>query len=208
MKRAILYTLLLALGLSGCGQRAETTPPATQDTPTAQEQTTTTSATTGDQNPTAEELGRPEKADLTFIVEGETDTVPATLYIGQGYSIYIPDTGWRLDRGLDDGIPEETWESTLNDDVELTVSHYGGVTQQQAREAFAADNNDYLFEDLLGGEWGNPLVGIDDDGDRLAFMSTEGNGAVYIVSWKYPAAAAEGFGARLAQIAETFELMN
>lgn len=210
MKRALICTLLLALTLSGCGQRGETTPSGTEDTPVAGEQQTPSTAapTTPENQPPTGEAVRPEKAGLEFTVEGESETVPATLYMGQGYSIYIPDSGWRLDRDVDDGVLQQTWESTLNDDVELTVSRYSGVTAQEARAAFAADSDDYIFEDLLGGEWGNPLAGVDDEGDVLAFMSREGDGAVYIVSWKYPARAAEGFGARLRQMADTFEVTN
>lgn len=209
MKRTVVYTLLLMLALSGCGQQKETALPDTGNTLPQEEQTQqSASAAVNDRSPAAAELGRPEKTDLEFVVEGETEYLPAALYIGQGYSMYIPDTGWRLETDMDDGIPEDTWESTLNDDVELTVSHYSGVSEHEARTRFAADQDGYIFEDLMGGGWGDPLMGMEADGDRVAFMSTEGNGTVYVVSWKYPAEAAEGFGVRLTQIAETFELMN
>ena len=65
-----------------------------------------------------------------------------------------------------------------------------------------------MFEDLLGGELGDPLTGVDEDGDHLSFMLAEGAGTVYVISWEYPAEAAEGFGVRLEQIAGTFEVME
>ena len=197
---------LLVLALSGCGQKTQTPPPAAE-TPAETPAGTTGETPAGDRNPTAAELGREETTELAFTVEGETELIPVTLYIGQGYSIYIPSEGWRLEKWVDDGIPEDTWESIVNDDVELTVSHYAGKTTMEARDAFVRDE-DYVFEDLMGGELGDPLIGMDEDGDYLSFMVAQGADTVYVISWEYPAEAAEGFGARLGQIANTFRVME
>ena len=123
-KRYLVFALLLALTLTGCGR--QTAAPTTQTTPAPQEESS--AETAADRNPTAAELGRKEQEDLVFMIEGLEETVTADLHIGQGYSIYIPDEGWRLDKDGDDGIPKETWESILNDDVELTVLHLGETT--------------------------------------------------------------------------------
>ena len=197
---------LLVLALSGCGQKTQTPPPAAE-TPAETPAGTTEETPAGERNPTAAELGREETTELAFTVEGETELIPVTLYIGQGYSIYIPSEGWRLEKWVDDGIPEDTWESIVNDDVELTVSHYAGKTTMEARDAFVRDE-DYVFEDLMGGELGDPLTGMDEDGDYLSFMVAQGADTVYVISWEYPAEAAEGFGARLGQIANTFQVME
>ena len=197
---------LLVLALSGCGQKTQTPPPAAE-TPAETPAGTTGETPAGDRNPTAAELGREETTELAFTVEGETELIPVTLYIGQGYSIYIPSEGWRLEKWVDDGIPEDTWESIVNDDVELTVSHYAGKTTMEARDAFVRDE-DYVFEDLMGGELGDPLTGMDEDGDYLSFMVAQGADTVYVISWEYPAEDAEGFGARLGQIANTFRVME
>ena len=202
-KRYLVFALLLALTLTGCGR--QTAAPTTQTTPAPQEESS--AETAADRNPTAAELGRKEQEDLVFMIEGLEETVTADLHIGQGYSIYIPDEGWRLETDTEDGVPKETWESILNDDVELTVSHYAGKTVTEARDLFLLDE-DYVFEDLLGGELGDPLTGVDEDGDHLSFMLAEGAGTVYVISWEYPAEAAEGFGVRLEQIAGTFEVME
>ena len=202
----MILTGLLLLALPGCGQKAQTPPPAAE-TPAETPAGTTEEPPAGDRNPTAAELGREETTELAFTVEGETELIPVTLYIGQGYSIYIPSEGWRLEKWVDDGIPEDTWESIVNDDVELTVSHYAGKTTMEARDAFVRDE-DYVFEDLMGGELGDPLTGMDEDGDYLSFMVAQGADTVYVISWEYPAEAAEGFGARLGRIADTFEIMN
>ena len=211
MKKLILILTLL-LALSGCGQKTSPvvpdvppTAPETAAPETTAPETTAPAAPAEDRNPTAAELGREEKKDLVFMVEGTEETVPATLYIGQGYSIYIPDEGWRLEKDMDDGVPEDTWESTVNHDVELRVLHLGEKTLEQAQEWVTAAEDDYrLIEDKQGG-----LGGTDEkDREMMEVRFYPSGTQMYAVLYEYPMEAAEGFGARLAQIAETFEVME
>jgi hypothetical protein len=54
-------------------------------------------------------------------LEGQTEEVPATLYEGEGYSIYIPDEGWIKTAGkLPKGACDQ-WAAADNPDVTLTV---------------------------------------------------------------------------------------
>ena len=200
MKKPILILTLL-LALSGCGQTDSPAAPETAAPSTVPE----TAAPAGDRNPTAEELGRADKKDLTIMVEGTEEAVPATLYIGQGYSIYIPDEDWRLEKDVDDGIPEEKWESTVNDDVELRVLHLGEKTLEEAKAWVTAEEDDYrLIEDKQGG-----LGGTDEkDREMLEVRFYPSGSQMYAVLYEYPMEAAEGFGARLGQIAESFEAME
>ena len=202
--KKMIFLLALLLALTGCGQKPATPPPAAE-TPAAEAPAETPTLSAGDRNPTAAELGREEKTELAFAVEGETELVPATLYIGQGYSIYIPDEGWRLEKWVDDGIPEDTWESIVNDDVELTVLHLGEKTLEEAQTWVKAEEDDYqLVEDKQGG------LGGTDAGDRemLEVRFHPSGSSMYAVLYKYPMEAAEGFGIRLEQIANTFQLME
>lgn len=211
MKKLILILTLL-LALSGCGQKTSPvvpdvppTAPETAAPETAAPETTAPAVPAEDRNPTAAELGREEKKDLVFMVEGTEEAVPATLYIGQGYSIYIPDEGWRLEKDMDDGIPEDTWESTVNHDVELRVLHLGEKTLEQAQEWVTAEEDDYrLIEDKQGG-----LGGTDEEDREVMEVRFYPSGSqMYAVLYEYPMEAAEGFGARLSQITETFEVMQ
>ena len=206
-KRYLVWTLLLALVLSGCGQKPETQPPAKEE-PVAEQPAAETPAETlpaEDRNPTAAELGREEKKDLMFMVEGMEEAVPATLYIGQGYSIYIPDEGWKLEKDMDDGIPEDTWESAVNHDVELRVLHLGEKTLEEAKAWVTAAEDDYgLVEDKQGG-----LGGTDpEDQEMMEVRFYPAGNQMYAVLYEYPVEAAEGFGTRLGVIADTFEIMK
>ena len=150
MKRVILSGILLTLLLSGCGGTKTTAEkaPAPESQPPAAEQTAPAGA---DRNPTAAELGREDRAVLEVTVEGETEEVPAALFIGQGYSLYIPEEGWRYEKDLDDGVAEDTWESILNGEVELEVRQYPASPDRtpDAVKAAFVKGRDYVFEDLM-----------------------------------------------------------
>ena len=90
---------------------------------------------------------------------------------------------------MEDSIPEDTWESTVNDDVELRVLHLGEMSLEEARAWVIAEEDDFqLIEDKQGG------LGGMDAGDQN------------ILEVRF--CPAEGFGARLSVIADTFEAME
>ena len=195
-----LWIVLLSLFLlTGCGQKPETPVPPSDPSPTQQE------PNEPPVSPEPETPARAEQVDLTFFVEGEEEALPATLYVGDGYSLYIPDEDWDSpEQSAESGVPTDTWVSAFNSDVALSVSRYGDMTVTEARDAFAQSSG-YEFEDLMGGSPGDPLTGTNEKGEYLSFFVAAGGGAdSYAVSWRYPAEAAEGFGTRLPTIAETF----
>ena len=199
--KKLLLCLLLALSLSGCGQTSAVPAAPESGIPAGTGQT----ASAEDRTPTAQELGREETTDLTFLIEGTEETLPAALYIGQGYSLYIPTEGWALEHDTEDGIPVDSWESTVNDNAELRVLHLGQKTQEEARAWVTAEEDDYrLTEDQQGGLFG------EDPEDRMCLdvRFHEARDQLYAVLWEYPLEAAEGFGCRLGVIADTFELMQ
>lgn len=209
MKRVTLLAAVLCLLLAGCGQGkpAARKPEQTPAAPTAAQnevvQQHEQQPAAEENRPTAEELGRPEKTELKFLLEGMEETLSATLHVGQGYSLYIPDEGWRLDdRDREDGVWEETWESTINDDAELWVLSLGTRTLEEGQAWLRAEEDDYTFqEDKQGGLWGSDP----EDRTQMEVRFHSGEDALYAVVCTYPESAAEGFGTRLSVLADTFE---
>ena len=65
-------------------------------------------------SPEPETPARAEQVDLTFFVEGEEEALPATLYVGDGYSLYIPDEDWDgPEQSTESGVPTDTWVCLL-----------------------------------------------------------------------------------------------
>ena len=141
-----------------------------------------------------------QQTELTFYVEGMEERAMATLYAGDGYSLYIFDENWVY--YLDDGQP--VWESRFNPDVKLSVIHLKDMplsaAQQWVQSRFEGFN---LIEDNRGGLGGTNAENIMAD---VRLIPSQDD--VYAVSSIYPMEAAEGFGTRLAVMADTFALAS
>lgn len=123
------------------------------------------------------------------------------IHQGEGYTISLPTEGYRYEKDYDDGNLEEKWEHITKDDVEIKVTTYKNCDEATARSRFLKDNNDYIFEDLMG----YPLFGVEMGGDVLCFDLHQADGNVYIVSWEYPESADEYVKTELSNIAQTFK---
>ena len=104
-------------------------------------------------------LPEAENDKMYVTVGGEKD-----LHNGEGYTIAVPDD-YRCEKEFDDGALEEKWEYIGKDDVEIKVTTYKNSDEMSARSRFLKDNEDYIFEDLMG----YPLCGQELDGDTLWF---------------------------------------
>ena len=176
MKKKLLLAaaLCLALALSACGQ----TPPAAGSSGSSAA-VSSGSASSGTSGEPDSEPGRDTHTVLLTEVEGQTEEVPATLYEGEGYSIYIPDEGWTKTAGkLPKGAADQ-WESDFNPEVTLTVC-----------------------PDEAAGTW------VEGQQKAVVYEQKSEDGEVAFRTWTvymaYPDEAAEGFGARLPVMAESF----
>ena len=150
----------------------------------------------------AQQTGRPEKTELSFVVEGAEEKLPATLYAGNGYSLDIPDDGWTYFRDTMDGQSCDIWESIVNPDVRLGVIRLEGKTEQEASVWIQARFEGFdLIEDRQGG-----LGGTNSENLMADVRLVPWEEAVYAVCRLYPLEAAEGFGTRLEVMADSFAL--
>ena len=120
------------------------------------------------------------------------------------YTIQIPMEDYHYEKDYDDGNLEEIWEYKKKDDVEIKVTTYKNTDEITARGKFLRANEDYIFEDLTG----YSLCGTELDGDTLWFHAHESNGTTYIVSWEYPKNTDEELKKELANIAESFNIIE
>lgn len=145
----------------------------------------------------------PEKATLMVNKEGELQTVPATLFVGDGYSIYIPDEGWRLS-DTEDGTASydftkyglDKWGSELNEQVLLWVNKYDGTSVEEVREGLAAKGYQADGAEMAAGEAGLLY--------RVKLIESEKG--CYGVFYCCPEEAEEGWGRDLSAIADSFAI--
>lgn len=149
-------------------------------------------------------VDRAKTMELKFYPGTKPEILSLTLYLGKGYSIYIPNEGWRLEQmSYPNKYPsfEDVWVSTINDDAYIKVGYFPDKSPKAVRSLIVDQEKDYhLAETKQGG-----LLGKSDDEKKLleVFMDDVKNGT-FVVSYHYPVAASEKFGSRLSVIADTF----
>ena len=121
---------------------------------------------------------------------------------GSGYTISVPKDRYRYEPDYDDRAVEEEWDLVKRDDVKIKVTTYKNTDGVTARGRFLRDNDDYIFEDLMGVS----ICGTERDGDTLWFRMHESGGNVYIVSWEYPKNTSDDLKQELSAIADTFKI--
>ena len=136
--------------------------------------------------------------DKSFsIVSGNENT-----HQGEGYILTLPDKKYRYEKDYDDGNLEEKWDYIKKDDVEIKVTTYKNSDEITARSKFLRENDDYIFEDLMG----YSICGTELDGDTLWFRMHQSGTTVYIISWEYPKNTKDSLKKELSGIADTFKL--
>ena len=191
-----LATALLAAALAGCAgpssSQSSSPPPASSAAPS--------SAVSS--QPTAP--GRELHTEQEIWVEGEPEKVPATLFQGEGYSLYLPDGEWVQTSSMSGEQPEEAdlFAAAANSQVTLSVRpDRSGQDLEQAYDALWAegynqsDDNDHFFARTMEGRVQCQYV-------------IAGESGVWYVAWSYPDTSEylEGWGSRIPQLMPGFLL--
>lgn len=185
-KICLILALVLALTLAGCGGKSEK---ANVETSVSQ----TEAAVTEPQKP-----ARPGQTELEFWGEGMKYPAPATLHAGQGYSVYIPNEGWKLTQTQNEWGWDDTWVSDYNGAVEMKVAFYSGATEADLQTAVTPTP----ITQTENGYW---LMERREADCEIIRLYPEEAG-VYALFMRYPAEAAEGFGMQMQTIMDTFEV--
>ena len=191
-----LAAALLAAALAGCAGpssfQSSSPPPASSAAPS--------SAVSS--QPTAP--GRELHTELEIWVEGEPEKVPATLFQGEGYSLYLPDGEWVQTSSMSGEQPEEAdlFAAAVNSQVTLSVRpDRSGQDLERAYDALWAegynqsDDNDHFFARTMEGRVQCQYV-------------IAGESGVWYVAWSYPDTSEylEGWGSRIPQLMPGFLL--
>lgn len=97
---------------------------------------------------------RPKTTELNFYWgnPAEEHTEPATLFVGDGYSLYIFDEGWEHSEEEYGGYTAQVWKSTEDDNDKLWIVNIGQKSWEEAQEFVMETEPDYNFgEDQRGG---------------------------------------------------------
>ena len=189
MKQRFFILLSALMLLSFCGCRSSGLHPASA---TAASTEATTEATTVATLPVPT---REAHTQLEFFLEGMQEYQDATLFVGDGYSLYITDDDWVVQQNPED----VTWVCSYNPDITLTVIPNAGDTFQQAKETIFAGFSSTETEGEYVYGW------IESHGICMAARLIETEDGILAAVWLYTLEAAEGFGARLRVIASTLE---
>lgn len=191
-----LAAALLAAVLAGCAgsssSQSSSPPPASSAAPSS----------VVSSQPTAP--GRELHTELEIWVEGEPEKIPATLFQGEGYSLYLPDGEWVQTGSMSGEQPEEAdlFAAAANSQVALSVRpDRSGQDLERAYDALWAegynqsDDNDHFFARTMEGQVQCQYV-------------IAGESGVWYVAWSYPDTSEylEGWGSRIPQLMPGFLL--
>lgn len=146
------------------------------------------------EQPPTEKMEGEDKAVLKVMMEGEMNEIPATLFVGEGYSIYLTDGDWQQ-------YAPDAWagavdgQLVLNGQVQFWIAHYEDKTADQVKAELAGDGYTSGNSDMIKQE----------SGVIYKVRLNEFENDVWGVFYCYPVGEAEeGWGALLPVIVDTF----
>lgn len=141
---------------------------------------------------------------LTFLLEGELEETTAKLYVGNGYSIYIPDespySAVESAPVWEQTVPD-TWVYAYNDRIRFYIERHENTSIADVEaelsdiHEFTADNNTSSGRIEMVKQEDNLIT-------RVRLM--ESTDDVWCIFYAYPEDAIEGAGARIPVIIDTF----
>lgn len=131
---------------------------------------------------------------LTVMKEGLPEEIPATLYKGEGYSIYVADGVW-------DNYAPDAWQAKVNEQVGFSISNYEGLNKSQVErlltaQGYAVENGELWWQSFPGDSMFSKMY-------RTICYETESD--VWTFNFSYPPGEAEeGWLPELRAMANTF----
>lgn len=142
---------------------------------------------------------RAEKTILQYSLAGGMEKMPVTLYVGDGFSIYVPDeAGWNIyDETLDSPY---LMAAVYSSAVSIDVSHYTGEKVEDVMEGLLSDGYTYDSDTGKFQRFTGPLDELILEENRVYGQDND----VWVVGSRYLTEVE--FGSRLNAIADTFAI--
>lgn len=170
------------------------------DRPTEQERTAHADRSNTDivkipESPETPETELPQSTTLTYIMEGEPVEETASLYVGNGYSIYVPDDEW-------EPYGTDRWRFVYNDRIRFWITCYEQSNLDMVKKELG---DTQALIPVMESDRENEMEGQKEDIiTRVRLVEQPESNCVWAVYYSYPEEAIEGAGARLPVIADTF----
>lgn len=147
-------------------------------------------------------VSRDRETELSFYwgSPAEEHTAQAVLYVGDGYSVYIPENGWLFSETKYGGCTAQTWQSASADTAKIQIINLGEAKLQEAQTFVRENEPGYtLIEDKQGG-----LGGYNAE-NNLTLMAgfCQAGGSLFAVLWRCDMGEEQVFE-EVKVIAETF----
>ncbi len=181
--RLLLAALFLIIStMAGCSTQEPTTGASDQNATSPQEETS-------GQN--TRESSRESSTVLIYVKDGMQEEKTASLYLGEGYSLYVPDEDWTM------SVPG-LWAAENDKRVRFFVSSYEGLHASQV-ERILTEQGYVVGDNGLWKQEGNTMY---------CARCCETESDVWALNAVYPPEAEESWGADIQAIFDTFEVVE
>lgn len=145
-------------------------------------------------------------SEITAEINGESTSIPVTLYEGEDYSIYIPDEGWDLSHQSDEPDESDRCVSTENEQVFFDIAMCPGQTLEDTWEDILLFHEGFTFKEM---DAKYHFFGEDSFTEQMVDVRLLETHRGTLVVWaEYPFSAMEGFGSYLTAIVDTLQITD
>lgn len=149
--------------------------------------------------PSADELLRVREREITYVDgEGNDAALETELFIGRGYSIYVPKEGWTYTQETYGGLTADKWTYDLNPEINLRIVRVMGTADRAEAWVRETESDWSFFWDEQGGLYG------DRDGKVMNVNFYQKEVDTIVVLCAFPMEAYEGGGRTLSVLVDTF----
>ena len=149
--------------------------------------------------PSPDELQRLKERTIQYVdAEGNETALETDLFIGQGYSIYIPKTGWNRQQVDHHGNRVNRWVCDQNENTWMRIIRLAGDSEQAEKYMRETESDWNFFPDKRGNLYGEK------DGMVMNVSFYKAEVETFVIIRTYPQEAYEGWGRTLSVLEDTF----